>query len=85
MLDGGDTKAVVLPPKSPNLNPQIERFMLSLKSECLERMIFFGENSLRKARSQYQVHYHEERNHQGLNNELIEPGAEGGCADREVQ
>ena len=85
VLEGTDTKAVVLPPKSPNLNPQIERFMLSLKSECLERMIFFGEESLRRALSQYQFHYHEERNHQGLKNEIIEPGSEVGCADGKVQ
>ena len=40
------TKPVRLPAKSPNLNAQIERFMRSIKSECLAKMIFFGENSL---------------------------------------
>ena len=49
VLEGSDTKPVVLPPKSPNLNPHIERFMLSMKSEWLNRMIFFGEKSLRKS------------------------------------
>ncbi len=47
--------------------------MRSLKSECLNRMIFFGENSLRDAVRQFLAHYHEERNHQGLGNRLIEP------------
>jgi transposase InsO family protein len=51
----------------------MERFHLSIKSECLDRMIFFGERSLRRAVVEYISHYHEERNHQGLQNELIEP------------
>ena len=68
-------ESVVLPPKSPNLNAHLERFFRSLKSECLDRMIFFGENSLRKATKEFLAHYHSERNHQGLENKLIEPGA----------
>jgi len=63
----------LLPPKSPNLNAQIERFMRSMKSECLERMVFFGERSLRRALAEFVAHYHGERNHQGLGNNLIEP------------
>ncbi|MCH9727094.1 MAG: integrase core domain-containing protein [Planctomycetes bacterium] len=68
-----DVQPVRLPPKSPNLNAYMERFHLSIKSECLDRMIFFGERSLRRAVDEYISHYHEERNHQGLQNELIEP------------
>ena len=45
--------------------------MRSLKGECLERMIFFGESSLRGATVSFLAHYHGERNHQGLNNQLI--------------
>jgi putative transposase len=71
-------ESVLLPPKSPNLNSQIERFMLSIKSECLDRMIFFGEQSLRNAVNQWLLHYHAERNHQGLDNQLIEPSPEVG-------
>ena len=37
-------------------------------------MIFFGERSLRKATREYAAHYHRERNHQGIDNRLIEPG-----------
>ena len=63
----------VLPPQSPNLNAHLERFFRSLKDECLERMILFGENALRNAVNEFMEHYHIERNHQGLVNRLIEP------------
>ncbi len=65
-----------LPPRSPDLNSYVERFFRSLKSETLDRMIFFSERSLRRAVTAYLEHYHAERNHQGLSNELIEPGPE---------
>ena len=55
--------------------------MRSVKEECLERMIFFGDRSLQNAVADFLVHYHQERNHQGLNNQLIQPGKEvGRCA-----
>ena len=47
--------------------------MRSIKSECLDRMIFFGEDSLRRAVREYVAHYHAERNHQGLCNAIIAP------------
>ena len=74
LLKDAGTAPVRLSPRSPNLNGFIERFMRSLKSECLDRMSFFGENSLREAVRKYLAHYHEERNHRGLGNRLIEPG-----------
>ncbi|MCG8584018.1 MAG: transposase [Pirellulales bacterium] len=55
------------------MNAYAERFVLSLRQDCLERMIFFGERSLRNALNEYTAHYHAERNHQGLGNQLIEP------------
>ncbi len=73
-----DTKVVLLPPRSPNLNAHLERFMRSLKSECLDRMIFFGDQPLRRALTEFQTHYHHERNHQGLDNQVIDPGDEVG-------
>jgi len=85
ILEQEGIESVVLPPKSPNLNAHIERFMLSLKSECLDRMIFFGENSLRNATKEFLVHYHTERNHQGLDNKLIEPGPEVGQPSGEIE
>jgi transposase InsO family protein len=72
LLHDSGTEIVRLPVRSPNLNAFAERFVLSIKAECLDRMILFGEASLRRAINQYLVHYHTERNHQGLNNRLIE-------------
>jgi putative transposase len=78
MLKGSDVEPVRLPPKSPNLNAHIERFMRSLKEECLERLILFGEESLRNAVAAFLTHYHTERNHQGLQNGIIQPDPEVG-------
>jgi hypothetical protein len=63
----------------------MERFMRSIKEECLNRMIFFGERSLRNAVHQYLEHYHAERNHQGLDNRLIDPGESVGQGDGNVR
>ena len=71
LLDDSGTAPVRLPARSPNLNAWIERFMRSIKSECLDRMIFFSEASLRRAVAEYLAHYHAERNHQGLDNAII--------------
>jgi putative transposase len=76
---------VRLPPKSPNLNAHIERFMRSLKEECLERLIFFGEESLRNAVAEFLIHFHSERNHQGLQNRLIQPAAEANKSQGEIE
>ena len=67
MLKDSGVEPVLLPPKSPNLNSHIDRFHRSLKAEVLNRMIFFGEQSLRKDVSSFLEHFHSERNHQGLN------------------
>jgi transposase InsO family protein len=77
-LKNEGVEPLLLPPRSPDLNAFIERFMKSLKSESLSRMIFFGENSLRRAVTAYLDHYHAERNHQGLGNQIIEPSDEVG-------
>ncbi len=64
-------KPVRLPAQSPNLNAYAERFVRTIKEECLSRLIFFTERSLRYAIDQYIEHYHEERPHQGLGNRPI--------------
>jgi putative transposase len=64
-------KIIRLPPNSPNLNAYSERFVRSIKEECLNRMIFFGQASLRHAVKHFMAHYHAERNHQGLGNRLL--------------
>jgi putative transposase len=65
--------AVKLPPQSPNLNAYAERFVRSIKESCLERLVLFGENSLRTAVREFVAHYLRERHHQGLGNRLVIP------------
>ncbi len=85
ILKDEDVTPLRLPPLSPNLNANLERYFRSLKDECLSRMIFFGEKSLRRAIETFIRHYHEERNHQGLANRIIEPGAEVGQNTGEIE
>ena len=66
-------EGVRLPSRSPNLNAYAERFVRSIKRECLDQMVFFSENSLRYAISEFAEHHHRERNHQGLGNRIIRP------------
>ena len=77
-------KAVRLPPRSPNLNAYAERFVRSIKESCLNRMIFFGEDSLRRAIKEFLEYYHRERNHQGLSNRLIDPSEEVGATEGSI-
>jgi putative transposase len=73
ILRSAGIEALALPPRSPNLNAFAERFVLSIKTECLDRMIFFGEASLHHAVTEYVEHYHHERTHQGKDNKLLFP------------
>jgi len=66
-------KCLRLPPKSPNLNSYAERWVLSVKSECVSKLLLFGERSLNNALREYCIHYHTERNHQGLDNVIPFP------------
>jgi putative transposase len=82
-------RSVRLPPRSPNLNAYAERFVRTIKSECLAHLVPLGERHLRCAVTEFTEHYHFERNHQGINNRLIEPTrndrADGdivGCRER---
>jgi hypothetical protein len=72
IADAG-VERVVLPPRSPNLNAYAERWVRSVKEECLARVILFGDASLRHALHEYVEHYHHERNHQGKENVLLFP------------
>ena len=71
MLSDSGTKPVRLPARSPNLNAFAERFVLSIKSECLNKIIPIGEKHLRLAIREYMEHCHTERNHQGLDSRII--------------
>ena len=65
------SRRLPLPARSPNLNAYAERWVRSVKEECLSKIIVFGERSLRRALSEYVAHCHAERNHQGKSNVLL--------------
>jgi len=65
-------RVIQTPYRAPNANAHAERFVRSIKGECLNRLIPFGERHFRQAVAEFVAHYHGERNHQGLRNELIE-------------
>jgi Integrase core domain/HTH-like domain len=77
-LQEGGLRVIQTPYRAPNANAHAERFVRSIKEECLDRLIPFGEEHFRRAVAEFVTHYHRERNHQGLGNELIElpPGQE---------
>ena len=62
---------------SPNMSPFVERFVRSIKSECINKMLIFGERHLRYVVSEYISHYHTERPHQGIGNNIITPLPQG--------
>ena len=64
---------LALPHTSPNLNAFSERWVCSLRQECLSKLILLGEASLRRALTEYIEHHHFERNHQGKGNILLFP------------
>jgi putative transposase len=71
----GGIRPLGLPARNPNLNAYAERWVRSVKEECLSRVILFGERSLRLALREYVEHFHAERNHQGKGNVLLFPRA----------
>ena len=73
ILLAGGVESVRLPAHSPNLNAFAERFVRSIKESCLDRMVLIGESGLHRATSEFLLHYHSERNHQGLGNKIIRP------------
>jgi putative transposase len=75
IIESGDVKTFPLPARSPNLNAFAERWVKSVKDDCLSKLILLGETSLRRALREYLVHYHAERNHQGKDNVLLFPTA----------
>jgi len=73
LIESGSVKPLRLPARSPNLNSYAERWVRSVKEECLAKLILVGESSLRRALQQYLLHYLEERNHQGKENRILFP------------
>jgi putative transposase len=85
ILKSGGVQVLKLPARSPDLNAYAERFVRSIKYECLNKIVPLGEAHLRLAVKQFVEHYHLERNHQGLGNRLIEPANENGGDGGEVK
>jgi hypothetical protein len=72
-LTAGGIKPIQMPARSPNLNSYAEKWVRSVKEECLSKLILFGEGSLRRAVTEFIEHFHAERNHQGKGNVLLFP------------
>jgi transposase InsO family protein len=83
-LDREGVKPVRCPVRAPNCNAFAERFVRSIKEECSDRMILFGEASLRRALREYVLHFHTERNHQGVDNQLLKPLATVSSTDEPI-
>ena len=77
VLRSSGIQPLALPARSPNLNAFAERWVCSIRQECLSKLILFGEASLRRALSEFIEHYHCERNHQGKGNLLLFPSPDG--------
>jgi len=75
LIDEAGITRVPLPPRSPNLNAYAERWVRSVKEECLSRLILFGEAALYHVLREYRAHDHHERNHQGKGNMLLVPAS----------
>ena len=83
-LDREGVKPVRCPVRAPNCNAFAERFVRSIREECLDRMILFGEASLRRALREYVLHFHTERNHQGVDNQSLKPLATVSSTDEPI-
>jgi hypothetical protein len=73
VLRSSGIRPLALPPRSPNLNAFCERWVGSIRQECLSKLIVVGEASLRRALNEYIDHHHFERNHQGKGNLILFP------------
>jgi hypothetical protein len=73
IIESAHVTTLQLPTRCPNLNAYSERWVRSVREECLSKLILFGERSLRRAMREYVAHYHAERNHQGKSNVLLFP------------
>ena len=85
ILRGGGVEPIRLPARSPNLNAYAERFVRSIKEECLSRVVLLGERHLQFVVQEYVEHYHRERNHQGLESELLMPSSRPSDPDGDVR
>jgi putative transposase len=73
ILDEAGVKVVRTAIQAPNMNAVAERWVQTVKHECLSKLILFGDRHLRRVLSEFADHYHQERPHQSLGNATIEP------------
>jgi putative transposase len=73
LREGVGVRIALTPVQAPNANAYAERFVRSIRKECLDHLILIGERRLLHVLREFVVHYHKERNHQGLDNDLIAP------------
>jgi putative transposase len=81
-LAAGGVKCTPIPARSPNVNANAERWVHSIKEECLSKLISFGEASLGRVVSDFLEHFHQERNHQGKDHLLLFPVSAPPGSDR---
>ncbi len=75
IVRGSGVEILLTAYQAPNMNAYAERFVRTIKSECLDQMIFLGRESIVRAIAEYAAHYHDERSHQGIGNVLISGAA----------
>lgn len=85
ILKSAGVQPVRLPARSPNLNAYAERWVRSIREGCLNHLILFGEDSLRRAVEEFVIHYHQERPHQSLENKIITPDFEKPMTEGKLQ
>ena len=73
LLETGGVKCVPIPAQSPNCNPHAERFVKTIRTECLDQFVIFGERHQRHLLSEFMGHYLTERYHQGIGSQIIRP------------
>jgi hypothetical protein len=75
LLESCGVNCVPIPAQSPNCNPHTERFVKTVRTECLDHFVIFGERHLRHLLQEFAAHYHTERYHQGIGGRIVRPPA----------
>jgi putative transposase len=65
-MAANDTRVMKIPARSPRANAFAERWVCTVRSECTDRMLIFGERHLRAVLTEYAAHYNRHRPHRCL-------------------